>query len=431
MHYPDSVHFLYALGNELKTAKFGLERIRTLLDALGNPQDRCRFVHVAGTNGKGSTCAMIESGLRAAGRRTGLFISPHLNEPTERICLDGRPTSVDRFTDAFNQVHAAAEKLLDSGAIDLHPTYFETVTAMAFLIFAEAAPDMIVLEVGLGGRLDCTNVVHPDLSVITQIDFDHEKFLGISLESIAGEKAGILKPGVPAVFSRQRPEVNPVLDRRAAELGISVSRTSDWTISGLELHSRGSRFTLVGQVAPGLPATTLRVDCPLAGEHQVENAATAAVALVRLGLPIHQIQTGIAGAEWPGRLELLSERPEIVIDGAHNPAGARALAAYLDRFYSQRRVRIIYGAMRDKAVEEVCGILFPRAQQVIATAPQQPRALHPEAILQVAEHSNIRTAPGLAEALEMVKDSGPEDAIFITGSLYLVGEARALIGAKR
>jgi len=423
VNYPDSVHFLYALGNELKTAKFGLERIRTLLDALGNPQDRCRFVHVAGTNGKGSTCAMIESALRTSGRRTGLFTSPHLMEPTERICIEGRPTPVERFTEAFNHVHATAEKLLDSGTIDLHPTYFETVTAMGFLIFAEAALDIVVLEVGLGGRLDCTNVVHPELCVITQIDFDHEAFLGISLESIAGEKAGILKQGVPAVFSRQRPEVIPVLERRAAELSVPVSRTSEWPVSGLELHPRGSRFTL-GQ--------RLHIECPLAGEHQVENAITAAVALSGLGVPDPLIEAGIAQAQWPGRLERLSERPEIIVDGAHNPAGARALAGYLDRFYAQRRVRMIYGAMRDKAVEEVCGILFPRAQEVILTAPQQPRALHPEAILRVAEHPNARTAPGLREALDLVMaDSRPDDAIFITGSLYLVGEARALIGTKR
>jgi dihydrofolate synthase/folylpolyglutamate synthase len=422
VNYPDSVHFLYALGNELKTAKFGLERIGTLLDALGNPQNQCRFVHVAGTNGKGSTCAMIESALRASGRRTGLFISPHLNEPTERISISGRPTSAEQFTGAFNRVHATAEKLLDAGVIDLHPTYFETVTTMGFLIFAEAATDVVVLEVGLGGRLDATNVVHPELCVITQIDFDHEKFLGISLEAIAGEKAGILKPGVPAVFSRQRPEVEPVLDRRAAELGIPVSRTRDCAVSGLELHARGSRF----MVAP-----SLHIECPLAGEHQVENALTAAVALQQLGLPDAVIETGIARAQWPGRLERISDRPEIVIDGAHNPAGARALAAYLDRFYSRRPVRLIYGAMRDKAVEEVCGILFPRAHQVIATAPQQPRALHPEAILQVAEHPNIRTAATLGDALALVKDAGADDAIFITGSLYLVGEARALLGTKR
>ena len=419
MNYPDSVQFLYALGNELKTAKFGLERIRVLLEALGNPQDRCRFVHVAGTNGKGSTCAMMESALRSAGRRTGLFISPHLNEPTERIAVGGRPIPADRFTEAFNRVHGTAEKLLDAGAIDLHPTYFETVTAMGFLIFAEAPTDIVVLEVGLGGRLDATNVVHPDLCVITQIDFDHEAYLGISLEAIAGEKAGILKPGVPAVFSRQRPEVDPVLDRRAGELGVPVSRARDCAISALELHSRGSRFTL-GQ--------DLHIECPLAGEHQVENAATSALALKRLGLSNAVIERGIAQARWPGRLEMVSEHPEIILDGAHNPAGARALAAYLDRFYSRRCVRLIYGAMRDKAVEEVCGILFPRAQQVIVTAPKQPRALHPDAILQVAGHPDLRTAPALRDALAMVADAGAEDVIFITGSLYLVGEARAIIG---
>src|SRR5215469_18109235 len=163
---------------------------------MGNPQDRCRFVHVAGTNGKGSTCAMIESALRCSGQYTGLFISPHLCEPTERISLGGCPVSIDRFTEAFNRVHTVVENLIDRSAIDLHTTYFETVTAMAFVIFAEAQTDKVVLEVGLGGRLDATNVVHPDLAVITPVDFDHEAWLGRSLESIAGEKAGILKPGV-------------------------------------------------------------------------------------------------------------------------------------------------------------------------------------------------------------------------------------------
>ena len=420
MNYPDSVHFLYALGNEIKTAKFGLERIRTLLEAMGNPQDRCRFVHVAGTNGKGSTCAMIESGLRAAGRRTGLFISPHLQEPTERISIEGRPVSVECFTEAFNRVHEIAEGLIESGKIDLHPTYFETVTAMAFVIFAEAKTDVVVLEVGLGGRLDATNVVHPELCVITQIDFDHEQFLGISLEAIAGEKAGILKRGIPAVFSRQRAEVAPVLEQRAKELDVPVGRTSEWAPSEVQLHAQGSRFT-VGE---------LHIDCPLAGEHQVENALTAAIALMKLGLPGAAIEAGIARARWPGRLERVSAKPEIILDGAHNPAGARALAAYIDRFYSGRRIRMIYGAMRDKAVEEVCGILFPRAQTVIVTAPHQPRALYPEAILKISDHPDIRTAGSLEEALELARAGNPDDVTFITGSLYLVGEALALFGPK-
>ncbi len=424
MNYPDSVHFLYALGNEIKTAKFGLERIRTVLDALGNPQDRCRFVHVAGTNGKGSTCAMIESGLRAAGHRTGLYISPHLSEPTERICVGGKPVSVERFTEAFNRIHETVERLLDSGAIDLHTTYFETVTAMAFLIFAEEETSMVALEVGLGGRLDATNVVRPELAVITPVDFDHEAFLGRSLEAIAGEKAGILKPGVPAVIARQRPEAEKVIERRAAELGIELERTADWSICDLKISPRASDFRLMG-------GASLRIHCPLAGEHQVENAATAAIALARVGIPVEAIEQGIAAAVWPGRLERLSEKPEILIDGAHNPAGARALAGYLDRFYAPRRVILIYGAMRDKAVEEVCGILFPRARQVIATAPDQPRALHPEAIRNLAEHADVRIAPRLRDALEMARSAAEDDVIVITGSLYLVGEARALFERNR
>ena len=421
MNYPDSVHFLYALGNEIKTAKFGLERITRVLEALGNPQSKIPIVHVAGTNGKGSTCAMIEAALRAAGRRTGLFTSPHLAEPTERIQLDGVPVSAERFAEAFDRVHAAVELLLSEGLIDLHTTYFETITAMAMVIFAEAAVDIVVLEVGLGGRLDATNVVTPELCVITQIDFDHETFLGRSLEAIAGEKAGILKAGVLAVFSRQRPEASAVLDRRAAQLCIAVARTEAWKINELEIDARGSSFLMTGELE-------LRVQCPLAGEHQVENAATAALALTRLGLSENEISDGIAQTQWPGRLERVSIHPEIILDGAHNPAGARALAAYITRFYQGRRVRLIYGAMRDKAIDEISGILFPVAQQVIVTAPRQARALAPEAIHQVAEHADLRTAPTLHDALAMTRqDVTPDDVIFITGSLFLVAEARAML----
>jgi dihydrofolate synthase/folylpolyglutamate synthase len=409
VNYPDSVQFLYSLGNEIKTAKLGLERIRAVLQALGRPQDRLRFVHVAGTNGKGSTCAMIESALRASGLRTGLFTSPHLAEPTERIRIDGAPISADRFADAFNRL------------LGLHTTYFETVTAMALLVFAEERVDMVVLEVGLGGRLDATNVVSPDLSVVTPVDFDHEAFLGKSLESIAGEKAGILKPGVPAVFARQRPEAARVLDRRAAELSIPVARTADWLVSDLDIDPRGSRFRLTGE-------RHLRITCPLAGEHQVENAVTAAAALACLGIADSAIETGIARARWPGRLERVSERPEIILDGAHNPAGARALAAYIDRFYGRRTVRLIYGAMRDKAIDEISGILFPRAHQVIVTAPQQARALSPEALRDIGAHPGLRTAPTLRAALALVQeDASPDDVVFITGSLFLVAEARALL----
>src|ERR1700704_4278595 len=202
MTYPEVVRFLYSLGNEIQTAKFGLDRITRLLKALGDPHRAGRFVHVAGTNRKGSTCAMIEAGLRAAGIRTGLFTSPHLIEPTARIQIDGIPVTPAAFERALNVVHEIAETL----DLDCHPTYFETVTAMAFWLFREKHVHTAVIEVGLGGRLDSTNVVQPVLTVITPIDFDHEAYLGHTIEAIAGEKAGILKPGVPAVSAPQRPE---------------------------------------------------------------------------------------------------------------------------------------------------------------------------------------------------------------------------------
>jgi dihydrofolate synthase/folylpolyglutamate synthase len=417
MNYPDSVRFLYALGNEVATAKLGLDRINALLEALDQPQQACRIVHVAGTNGKGSTCAMIESGLRAAGYRTGLFTSPHLVEPTERIRIAGCPVSAMRFAAAFDRVHACAEELLRQERIDLHPTYFESVTAMALLLFREYGVEFAVLEVGLGGRLDATNVVAPELCVITPVDFDHEAFLGNSLAAIAAEKAGILKPGVPAVIARQRPEADAVLVARAAELGVPVTRSAELPISGIALHATGSHFTWAGA----------SIDCPLPGEHQVENAVTAIAALERLAVPPEAIRQGIAQTVWPGRLERISANPEIILDGAHNPAGARALAAYLDRFYDPGRVWLIYGAMRDKAVAEMAAILFPRARRVIVTAPAQARSLRPETIRDLADHDSIEVAPNLAAALSRASEAARDDAIFITGSLFLVGEARALL----
>jgi dihydrofolate synthase/folylpolyglutamate synthase len=400
--YPDSVRFLYALGNEIKTAKFGLDRIRSVLEALDNPQRAYRVVHVAGTNGKGSTCAMIDAGLRAAGVRSGLFTSPHLIEPTERIQIDGIPVSHAQFQRAFNVVHQTAEGL----DLDCHPTYFETVAAMAFWLFRELKVETAVVEVGLGGRLDATNVVEPELTVITPVDFDHEVYLGHTLESIAGEKAGILKVGVPAIFARQRPEAEVVLNRVARGLGVVVHTFGSFPVTDLHIDARGSRFS-------GLC-------CPLAGEHQVENAITAAMALESLGVS----PKGIVGARWPGRLEHVAPNPDIILDGAHNPAGARALAKYLERFYAGRKLHLIYGAMRDKAVEEIAGILFPLASALMFTSPANARALRPEALVEIAGRGE--TAASVSEALGTVRERATaDDVIVITGSLFLVGEARA------
>ena len=416
--YPESVEFLYALGNEIKTAKFGLKAIRALLDELGRPQDAFRSVHVAGTNGKGSTCAMIESALRASRVRTGLYTSPHLVEPTERIRVDGVPVSREQFTEAFRRVHEANLSLQLRGVLEHHTTYFETVTAMGFLLFRELGVETAVVEVGLGGRLDATNTLQPALCVITPIDFDHEQLLGNSLEAIAGEKAGILKGGCPAVFARQRVEAGAVLEARARDLGIEVVRTSEYQVEDLKVNAHGSEFSVRLQ-------SVSRVRCPLPGAHQIENALTAVAALQCLG--VEQIEEGIAQTVWPGRLQRISDRPEIVLDGAHNPAGARALAEHIQRFYSDRTIWLVYGAMRDKSVQEITEILFPLADEVVLTTPASPRAVRPEVLQGQSDHPRMRVSGSAAEALALARTVKPDHVVFITGSLYLVGEVLALL----
>jgi dihydrofolate synthase/folylpolyglutamate synthase len=419
MTFAETARFLYSLGPELKTVKWSLDRIEILLAALGSPhRSGPRFIHVAGTNGKGSTCAMMASALRVSGLRTGLYTSPHLINPRERIQIGGELIAEQAWCEAFEAVHAAAERLLAREEIDAHPSFFETVTAMAFVAFRTASVEVVVLETGLGGRLDATNLVDPEIAVITPIDFDHEAFLGSSIESIAAEKAGILKPGRPAVFAAQRPEAFSVLERRALELDIPVTLSSLWRVEDLHVERFGSRFTLAAD-------EEIPIICPLAGEHQVENARTAVAALKIFGLSAPAITEGIERTTWPGRLERVHSNPDIILDGAHNPAGARALASYIERFFPSEPVRIIYGAMRDKALDEVIGTLFPLAAEVILTAPDQPRALNPESLAGVSDHPNMRVAATIADALRMSLDKPM--TTFVTGSLFLVGEARAAL----
>jgi dihydrofolate synthase/folylpolyglutamate synthase len=406
--YQESVRYLYSLGNEVKTMKLGLDRIAAVLAALDHPERAYPIVHVAGTNGKGSVCAMIDAGVRAAGTRCGLFTSPHLLEPTERIQIAGRPVSREQFAAAFQVVHAAAQRL----DLDCHPTYFESVTAMALWLFREARVDLAVLETGLGGRLDATNAVQPALTVITAIDFDHQAYLGNTIAAIAGEKAGILKPGVPAVFAPQRPEAMAVLEARACEVGAPVIRAAGDPPRQVALHARGSTFCL---------SQGALIHCPLAGEHQIDNAVTAALALRALGVP----PEGIAETRWPGRIEHVAPNPDVILDGAHNPAGASALARYLRRFYGDRRIWMIFGAMSDKAVAETAAILFPLAAELVFAAPRSPRSMAPADLLALAGRG--RAKPGAASAVQYALSNAlPDDVIVITGSLYLVGEARAL-----
>ncbi len=416
--YPDSVRYLYSLGNEIRTIKLGLDRVRTLLGALGDPHQSFRSVHIAGTNGKGSTAAMISSALQQAGGRTGLYTSPHLIEPTERIQVNGAPVSPEQFSGAFDEVHNVAERLHHRGELEAHPTYFETVTAMAFLLFRQLGVETAVLETGLGGRLDATNVVQPELCVITRVDYDHEAWLGNSIEAIAGEKAGILKPGAPAVFAPQRPEARRVLEDRAGELGIRFTDVSEWRAEELLLECFGSSF-LACRGEEQFP-----VECPLGGSHQVENTLTAVAALRELDLDCSAIQRGVVAARWPGRLERMRAQPEIVLDGAHNPNGIRALAGHIRRFYRGRKVWVIFGSMRDKSLDEMAGVLAGAADRVILTRIDSHRALRTEVLERLFHDTPVQTARDIDQALDMAAHAAAEDAVFITGSLLLVGEAR-------
>jgi dihydrofolate synthase/folylpolyglutamate synthase len=408
MNYPDSVRYLYALGNEIKSAKLGLDRIQRLLEALGNPHQSCPFVHVAGTNGKGSVCAMVESALRVSGKRTGLYTSPHLLEPTERIRVNGVPVSTAEFASAFAQVHSVAERLVSAGEIEAHPTYFETVTAMCFLLFRQTGVEIGIVEVGLGGRLDATNVILPQITAITRIDYDHETWLGKQLEQIAAEKAGIIKPGVPVVVGAQRDEIYPLLRGRAGERNARV--IEPLPAEHISADRWGSGFYIAG----------LELDCPLPGEHQVENARTAVAVLRELGVDDGAIRAGLRSVVWPGRMQRISDTPEIILDGAHNPSGASALADFIRHFYSGRRVTLIFAVMRDKAVEQIANILFPLASTVVVTAPHLERAVRPEVIAGLVHHPDVRISRDLDEAIQA---AGEIDVAFITGSLFLVAEA--------
>jgi dihydrofolate synthase/folylpolyglutamate synthase len=428
MPYPETVRYLISLGNEVKSAKLGLERIETLLDALGRPQDAFQSVHIAGTNGKGSTAAMVEAGLRAAGFRTGLYTSPHLVRINERIQVSGAEISDPDFCGVFETVRASVEKLLAQGAFDLHPTYFEFVTAMAFCHFRNCRVQYAAIEVGLGGRLDATNVIRPQAAVITPVDFDHEALLGKAAASISAEKAGILKQGVPAVFAPQHPEAKEVLEARARELGIRVVHAGrDWRAANIRQQDGRYRFHALDNGGRRLTA-----DLGLAGEHQITNALAAVATLDLLGVPDEAIERGLREARWPGRLEQVAENPMVLLDGAHNPAGARALARHVRRHFPGRRVWLIYAAMRDKAVEEVAGILFPLAHKVFLARLSQARALHPETLRDIAGHHHacIEIAGTFAEALSAARAAAsPADIILVTGSLFLAGEAKALCSA--
>jgi dihydrofolate synthase / folylpolyglutamate synthase len=438
MTYDRAVRYLFTLGRELaspqqaRAAKFDLENIRVVCDGLGNPERAFRSVHIAGTNGKGSTAAMLASILRAAGLRAGLYTSPHLLRINERIRIDGSDISDADFAATFERVHSVIEELLASGALAAHPTFFECVTAMAFDFFAREKVDLAVIEVGMGGRLDSTNIILPEVAVVTSIDFDHENFLGHSIEEIAGEKAGIIKPGAWVVNAAAHEAAKQVIRQRATEKNARlVDVESACVAANLRAEDGCYRFTAATSLPYGASGE-VTVHLPLAGRFQVRNALTA-IAAARLlrerGFPIDDaaISDGLATVRWPGRLERLHDRPATYLDGTHNPAGARELAAFWDERFAGRKIHLVYGAMRDKAVDEVAGLLFPRAASVILTQSQQPRALSAGALATITRHlaNSVEVIPEPGAALECALESAAtDDIVFATGSLYLVGDLR-------
>ncbi len=441
MNYECAVRYLLSLGRELAAptqaaaAKFNLENITILLERLGRPDRAYPSVHIAGTNGKGSTAAFLERILREAGFRTGLNTSPHLERINERICIAGQELADERFAELFTRMHDAIEELLAEGNLRAHPTYFECVTALAFEAFAQERVDFAVIEVGLGGRLDATNVLAPVVSIITRIDFDHENYLGHSLHEIAAEKAGILKAQVPAVFAAQLPEAHQALVQRATKLRCPIIETNDaYRLEG-EIIQDGRVTATAVVVATG---QRFLLQPKLPGRFQLQNALNALAAARILQKRNYRITDenivhGVAATEWPGRLERLQTCPDIYLDGAHNPGAARELARFLEENFAGRKIYLIFGAMRDKAVDEVTGMLFPYAYEVIFTQPGNPRAVSASQLAEMAgDHAKSFTViKDAGEALESaLAKAKPEDAIFITGSLYLVGELRQALKGR-
>jgi len=401
--------------------KLGLDNITRLCAALGHPERAFTTIHVAGTNGKGSVTAMVHAGLLAAGIRSARYTSPHLLSLNERFVIGAEPVSEDTLEAVGTQVLDLAERLSDEGTLSVTPTFFEVSTAIAFELFRRAGVEVAVIEVGLGGRFDATNVIEPIAGAITTIAFDHQQHLGNTLAQIAFEKAGIVKPGMTVVAGALPPDAMRVIRNASLDRGATLLETADLSM-GVEMHDGRARITVETPTAMYGP---LRLG--LRGEHQTANALVAIRLLEAAqahGLPIEPaaIEQGLENAEWPGRLELLTlpGNKRIVLDAAHNAEGALALASYLRTWHTDRPTLVI-GIMRDKDVDEILRPLLPCVSRVIATAAPTPRAL-PAAELahRIGANANVIAEP--LEAIEHALQMG--DTVCVAGSIFLAGAVR-------
>lgn len=408
MNFEAAVDYLLSLGHETLAIKLGLRNTELLLNALDNPERAFPSVQIAGTNGKGSTAAMLDSVCRAAGIRTGLYTSPHLVSITERIKLSGTDITREEFAACATTVRDVSEKL------EALPTFFEQVTAIALLAFRKAGIELAILETGLGGRLDSTTAANANVVAITQIALDHQEYLGNTIASVAAEKAAIIRPGVRAVIGRQKyPEALDVLLERCKQTGVNPILVDNDSEQPVTLALRG--------------------------RHQIDNAAVA-IHLARLlretgfDIPDAAIVRGLETAQHPARLELIEHRPAFLIDGAHNPAGAESLRAYLDEF-AQRPLTLVFGAMRDKQLDQIGEILFPIADLLVLTTVRNPRSATVTMLEPIAARyarGQILKSDDSSAALQTALANTPgEGMICVAGSLYLAGEMRPQLVSLR
>ncbi len=422
MDFAASTKYLYSLGNEVSAMKLGLENIRTLLDALGKPHEKYLKVQVAGTNGKGSVCAFLNSICLEAGIKTGLYTSPHLISITERVKIDGVDISEEEFAGHATIVRETAEKLLAKGELEYRPTFFEQMTAIALVAFAEAKVELAILETGLGGRLDATTAANAEIAAITRIDYDHQEYLGDTIEEIASEKAAIIHRGSRVVVGNQCPEAIVVIK------GVLLDSQG-----GNPIGNEGALRMLASEETHSLPVVFPPLG--LNGRHQIENAKVASLVaeILKEYFPItdENIITGLQNARHPGRLEYVGR---YLFDGAHNIGGANALAEYI-REFETRPITLVFGAMNDKNVAEILGILAPLAERIVVTEPLNSRSLTYQELLEQlpAEMSKERTfaTDNVKSAIDIADEVTPDDAIIlVTGSLYLVGEVKSILRSQ-
>jgi dihydrofolate synthase/folylpolyglutamate synthase len=422
MTYEQALDYLATLGKF--GINLGLARIEKLLDLMGRPERCFKTVHVTGTNGKGSTTAMLAAVLGASGIRAGMYTSPHLTDYTERFVVAGEPIGRDALAAAIAHTRGFVDAMVAEGWE--HPTEFEVLTAAAFHHFAAVGVEYAVIEVGLGGLLDSTNVIIPEVSVITNVTLEHTDRCGGTVAEIAAHKAGIIKPGVPAVTAATG-EALAVIERQAAAKGAplaALGRDFSAVAAGLDGWRQQVAFASSRHGELG------RFAVALLGRHQAENAAAAIMAALVLAdgdgrVTLAAIRDGLAAVRWPGRFEVVPGRPTVVIDGAHNPAGAAVLRATLDEVFPGRAVVFVLGILADKDIAGITATLVRAADDVVAVKPLSERAAEPAAVLAGVAAGRSAAAATVAEAVDRARDmAGPDGVVCVAGSLYLVGPAR-------